>query len=209
MSLIRKIAKLVGGELRAQYTKNIVVVGPVHHFVRGLAFEATPYPRRFYLWKIIVPLFRPMRSVDLIYSDRINLNAIGAGPIYVPENAECKTVKQIVTEISTHHLEDASSAFSTQDFLMRFPLGSLSELPTATFDNAIAQFLVGNAEVCRSLLNRLATSVEKNVRSSVMRDLAKRTIFELDSGTTKLMGIIKTYEEENLSRHFPKIKQGE
>src|SRR2546423_9814410 len=63
--------------------RDMLVVPPTRHLVRGFLLEATTEKGRVYLWRVVTPLYRPISSIILDYSDRIPKS----GEIYVKNDA--------------------------------------------------------------------------------------------------------------------------
>ncbi len=72
VSRSKRIFGLIKKELPdVELCKDMLVVLPTEHILRGFLIEATIEKGRIYLWRVVTPLHRPMRHVILNYSDRI------------------------------------------------------------------------------------------------------------------------------------------
>jgi hypothetical protein len=72
MSRSTRIFRLIARDLPGVVLcKDMLVVVPTERILRGFLLETTTERDRVYLWKVVTPLYRPMRHVILDYSDRI------------------------------------------------------------------------------------------------------------------------------------------
>lgn len=64
MSIQRKTLQLVRGNLKGtRLCKDVLVVLPTEHLLRGFVFERTLVKEMYYLWRVIMPLIdRPIPS---------------------------------------------------------------------------------------------------------------------------------------------------
>ena len=205
-SLVRKIVAEVAELLPdVEISKRSIVVPPTHHIVRGFYFERTPYGRTFYLWKMFVPLFRPMGSLNLSYSQRISITGGAPLPIEVQQNATEKVAKDIAKTILSNHLSDLRRKTSVKDFLSTFPLGLVPTWPAVVLDQAIAQCIAGNTRSGRNLLESLKSAPDESPSFTAIRQLAARCFDELEQGQDFFMSSIGEYEAGNVIQHFPGI----
>ncbi len=85
MSRSKRIFGLIKKELPGvELCKDMLVVLPTEHVLRGFLIETTTERDRIYLWRVVTPLHRPMRSVLLDYSTRI---PEGGPDVYVRRDA--------------------------------------------------------------------------------------------------------------------------
>jgi hypothetical protein len=81
--------------------RDMLVVRPTENIVRGFLLETTLERERVYLWRVVVPLYRPMRSVFLDYSTRIPESG---KDLYIRKadfQASVRAVGEIVSRTST------------------------------------------------------------------------------------------------------------
>ena len=70
MSISRKTLTLVQRVLPS-LCLSMLVMPPTQNILRAYHFERTPYKGQFYLWRIVMPLYRPAEDLLLNYSDRL------------------------------------------------------------------------------------------------------------------------------------------
>src|SRR5258705_9084034 len=93
--------------------KDMLVIPPTEHVVRGFLLEATSQRERVYLWKVTTPLLRPMRRVILNYSDRISK---GEPNLYIRKDSFEESAENIRNIISDD-VEYLRSIRHPHDFL--------------------------------------------------------------------------------------------
>lgn len=73
MSIQRETFRLIQRNLKGtQLCKDVLVVLPTEHILRGFVFERTLVKEMYYLWRVIMPLHRPANTIILNYSTRIS-----------------------------------------------------------------------------------------------------------------------------------------
>ena len=73
MSRAKKIFKLVAKSRPGlALCKDVLVVAPTDQILRGFLIETTTEKNMVYLWRVVMPLYQPRKSVYLDYSDRIS-----------------------------------------------------------------------------------------------------------------------------------------
>src|SRR3984893_19472012 len=73
MSIKRKTLQLIQRRLKGtQLCKNVLVVLPTEHILRGFMFERTLSKDMYYLWRVITPLYMPANPVFLDYRKRLS-----------------------------------------------------------------------------------------------------------------------------------------
>src|SRR5262249_47729207 len=114
MSRSKRLFRLIQKKLPSLVLcKDMLVVPPTEHIVRGFLLEATAEKDRVYLWKVVTPLLRPIKGIRLDYSERI----FGAEPtLYVRRDAFEESA-EMVREIISGHLEDLRGIRRPADFL--------------------------------------------------------------------------------------------
>ena len=135
MSTSRTILKLVQGALpRLRLCRNKLVLPPTDHFVRGFMLERTPYKGQFYLWRLVMPLFR--MSID--YSRRVPRGAT----IDLTRDAPDQSAVELARIISSN-VDYLESIQSPRDFLDHISWMIGNDSPFVLFDLAVTYFLVG------------------------------------------------------------------
>jgi hypothetical protein len=92
--------------------RDMLVVVPITKILRGFLIETTTERNTVYLWRVVVPLYRPMRRVYLDYSTRI---PNGEKLLIDPKDlvASASTFRNVISE----HVEGLRNVKSPGDFL--------------------------------------------------------------------------------------------
>ena len=73
MGIQRKTLQLIQRRLKGtQLCKDVLVVLPTEHILRGFLLDRTLYKDLYYLWRVITPLYMPANLLFLDYSKRIS-----------------------------------------------------------------------------------------------------------------------------------------
>src|ERR1700730_2258817 len=122
--------------------KDMLVIPPTEHIVRGFLLEATSQRERVYLWKVATPLLRPMRRVILNYSDRIS----GGQPtLYIKKDAfeeSAENIRNIISE----EVEYLRRIRHPDDFLRHASWVVEGSPLLARFDQALIRYLIGDVQ---------------------------------------------------------------
>jgi hypothetical protein len=94
--------------------KDMLVVLPTEHIVRGFLIEATIEKGRIYLWRVVTPLHRRIRHVILNYSDRIFPET--REDIYVNKDSYGASV-DLIRSLIIEHMSYLQSIRCPEDFL--------------------------------------------------------------------------------------------
>ena len=122
--------------------KNMLVIPPTDHLVRGFLLEATSERERVYLWKVVTPLLRPISSVILNYSDRISG---GKSSLYIRKDSFEESVANIRNIIS-EHVEYLQGIRHPGDFLRHASWVVDGSPLLARFDQALMHYVIGNVQ---------------------------------------------------------------
>src|SRR5713101_2699388 len=140
MSRSKRLFRLIRKDLSGlMLCKDMLVVPPTEHLVRGFLLEATSEKDRVYLWKVVAPLLRPITSVILDYSHRIS----GSEPeLYVRRDAFEQSA-EIIRNIISEHIEYLQGARHTHDFLRHAGWVVDGSPLLARFDQALIHYVIG------------------------------------------------------------------
>jgi hypothetical protein len=157
MSMSGKALKLIQrsfSELRL--CKDMLVIPPTEHIIRGFVFERTPYKGLFYFWRVVLPLYTQWSVITLRYSKRL----AKADYIDLGELEFERSIHRLIQVISHGELDDLRSLRQPQDFLDRFGGASSKEgyAPMISpFDAALTYYLVGSTAFCLDILDDFAS----------------------------------------------------
>jgi hypothetical protein len=135
--------------------KNMLVIPPTEHIIRGFMFEYTPYKGLFYFWSNVLPLYTEWPVMTLRYSKRLARSDY----IDLGEAEFDRSITRLVDIVSGGELEDLRSIRGPGEFLSRFGGTSVDQSYTpgiSPFHAAMTYYLVGNVPFCLNILEDYA-----------------------------------------------------
>ncbi len=198
MSRSKKIfAMIKKGLPGVELCRDMLVVPPTEHIVRGFLIENTTEKGRVYLWRVVTPLHRPMRSVILDYSDRIPQTG---EDVYVNDTSEdsANTIREIIGE----HLEYLRSVRRPQDFLRHVDWMIGNSSINFRFDLALTYYRVGDFGQCQDILRVLDLDVDKldPKRRMPIDQLIKQAADQIESDPSAFGRLLDAWENGNIER---------
>jgi hypothetical protein len=199
MNRSKKIFALVERSLPGvALCKDMLVVLPTEHILRGFLLETTTERDRVYLWRVVTPLYRPISSVILNYSDRIPER----GEVYINRDAYEKSAEAIHAVISGRHIEYLQGIRHPQDFLRHASwIGDGSPI-LSRVDRALTYYLIGNVPQSIQSLRALEEEVDQldARRQEYLRPLLKQVVHEIDVNPAGLTALLSEWENQNIER---------
>jgi hypothetical protein len=178
--------------------KDMLVVPPTEHIVRGFVLEATSQKERVYLWKVVTPLLRPIGSVILNYSDRISGTE---KELYIKKDAFEQSAENIRNIISKH-IDSLRRIQRPHDFL-RHACWVVDGSPALErLDQALVHYLIGNVRQAVKALRALEEEVDQwdLRRQEYIGPLLKQIVREIDANSAGLTSLLSKWESENVER---------
>ncbi len=197
MSRSKKIFGLIKKELPGvELCKDMLVVLPTEHILRGFLIETTTEKGRVYLWRVVTPLHRPMRSVFLDYSTRIP----GTGEdIYINPNAYEESADRIGAIVS-EHLEYLLNVRHPEDFLRHVGWMIGNRSISFRFDLALTYYRLGKVRQSEEILRALDVEVDQLDRKMRLpvHDVMKQAAHEIASNPMGLTALLNEWENRNI-----------
>lgn len=136
----------------------MLVLPPTKRILRAYEFERTPYKETFYLWRIVLPLYRYDSRLVLNYSKRIPNGAYVHLSRGEPEQSAAE-----VTRIISDDIPKLDAIREPRDFLdcIGWMIGNNN--PGFLLDLAATYFLVGRCHEALSALSEIPAEVEKSL----------------------------------------------
>jgi len=180
----------------------LLVVQPTEHILRGFAIETTTEKDRIYLWRVVMPLYRPWRYVILDYSDRIFLKS--GADIYLADTYK-ESASLICSLISDHkrYLQDIRRP---EDFLRHVGRMIGNDTINFRFTLALTYFRIGKVRECREILQALDVDVAQRDRTYFVKhgikthtdDQIKRAMREIGENPQEFARLLDRWEADNL-----------
>jgi len=197
MSRSKRIFALVKKELPGvELCKDMLVVLPTEHILRGFLIEATIEKDRIYLWRVVTPLHRPMRSVFLDYSTRI---PEGGPDVYVHRDAYKESANAIRALISDH-MGYLQRIRGPQDFLRHVERMIRNRSINFRFDLALTYYRVGEVQQCKDILRELDGEVDQLDATFRMPvdEVIKQVARQIEANPAGLAALLDEWEDTNI-----------
>jgi hypothetical protein len=150
MSIKRKTLQLIQRRLKGtQLCKDVLVVLPTEHILRGFLFERTLSKDMYYLWRVITPLYKPANPVFLTYSKRLSKSRY----FRLTRETLDETAEHIASIMSPGHLGYLRRVRGPKEFLKH--VGWMAGNTSFRVDLALTHYLLGNVDQCIKILERL------------------------------------------------------
>jgi hypothetical protein len=194
--IFRSIAKRLPGTVLC---KDVLVVRPTEHFVRGFTIETTSERDHVYLWRLITPLSRPIRTLILDYSERIPERQ----KIRLDREDYEKSADDILAIIAGPHLDYLQKIRRPQDFLRHTSWIVDESPPLYRLDHALTHSLIGNLSQATDMLRSIDREVDRwdAARREYIQPLVKQLLRQIDDDPAGLAALLNKWEDENVERH--------
>ena len=152
MSIKLKTLRLIQRRLKGtQLCKDVLVVLPTEHILRGFLFDRTLSKDMYYLWRVITPLYKPANPVFLTYSKRISKG----GYLRLTREGLDETAERIASIMSPGHLSYLRRVRGPKEFLKHVGWMAGNTMLNFRVDLALTHYLLGNVDQCIKILERL------------------------------------------------------
>ena len=196
MSRSKKIFGLIARDLPGVVLcKDMLVVVPTQHIVRGFLLETTTEKDKIYLWRAITPLHRPMQHPFLDYSERIpNGQKVFINRSAYQESAD--TIRSIITE----HIPFLRRILQPQDFLRHIEPKIRNRSILFRIDLALTYYLVGKRSQSIEIFRELDVEVDRldEMQQQYVLPLVKRVVHEIDTNPRGLTPLLDEWETQNV-----------
>jgi hypothetical protein len=195
--IFRSIAKRLPGVVLC---KDMLVVRPTEHIVRGFLIEATSERDRVYLWRVVTPLYRPIRNIILDYSERVSGSQ---REIYLNRDDYEKSANDIFAIIAGPHIEYLQKIRRPQDFLRHTSWIVDGSPALYRLDHVLTHCLIGNMRHATDMLRAVDREVDQwdAARREYIQPLVKQLMRQIDGDPAGLTALLNKWENENVERH--------
>ena len=197
MSRSKKVFGFIKKQLSGvELCRDMLVVTPTKHILRGFLIETTMEKGRVYLWRVVFPLHRPMRSVILDYSDRIP--ATGED-VYIKPDAYKESAEKIGVLVR-EHLEYLRNVRDPEDFLRHVAWMNGNPSISLRFDLALMYYRLGKVRQSLDIVRALDLEVDQldKKRRLPFHDVVKHVAREMASNPTGLADLLDEWENRNV-----------
>jgi hypothetical protein len=198
MSIPKRVLKIVARSINGVcLCKALLVVSPTEHILRGFVIERTTHKGRYNLWKVIAPLYIPMRCLYLDYS-----NIIGPrGPWLEISVDEIQDAADRVTGfILDGHLEHLKRLRGPKEFLEHISWMIGNDTDTFLFDYAMTQYMLGNHATCLATLEAMIAKDMPGMRRGDVFTWAQKIIPKLKASPSEVAEILQQFEKTNVEQ---------
>lgn len=152
MGIQRDTLRLVQSSLKGtQLCKYVLVVLPTEHLLRGFVFERTLEKEMYYLWRVIMPLYRPVNTIILNYSKRISKG----DKFRLTRPGLNQTAERIAAVMSHGHLSYLRKVKGPKEFLNHVNWMAGNTTVNFRIDLALTHYMVGNVPECIKILESI------------------------------------------------------
>lgn len=167
---------------------------PMKHILRGFIFEKAAEKDLYFLWQVVMPLYRPARAVLLNYSTRIPES--GQKFNLTSEKIE-EAASEILEIISNRRLSRLKALSRPSDFLEHIAWMAGNTTVNFRLDLALTHYMLGNVMECRRILEILESELTS---SSPHYELVSKLVEELEADSSIVAQTIARWEDENVAR---------
>ena len=175
--------------------KDMLVVAPTGHVLRGFLLETTTERDMVYLWRVVMPLYRSTTRVFLDYSNRVP----SGRKVHVDRNAlreSADTVRHIVGE----HIAFLQNIRTPEEFLRHVSDWIGNSSINFRFDLALTYYLMGEVRQSLQILEQLDVEVDRLERKMQMPidRMIKRAARVAAADPAGLSSLLDHWEKTNI-----------
>lgn len=193
MSIQRETLRLIQGDLkRTRLCKDVLVVLPTEHLLRAFVFERTLEKEMYYLWRVIMPLYRPANTIILNYSKRISKGE----KFRLTRSGLNQTAERIAAVMSPGHLSYLRKVRGPREFLKHVNWMAGNTMVNFRMDLALTHYMAGDVAECIKILESIPLeSLPPKLRAYVVPFAA-----ELRTNPEDADSRVQSWERENIER---------
>jgi hypothetical protein len=193
MSIQRKTLQLVQSNLKStRLCKDVSVVLPTEHLLRGFVFERTLEKEMYYLWRVVMPLCRPANTIILNYSKRISKG----DNFRLTKPGLNQTAERIAAVMSPGHLSYLRKIRGPSEFLKHVNWMAGNTMLNFRMDLALTHYMVGNAPECIKILE----NIPLESLPPKLHDYVVPFAMELRTNPEDAASRVQSWERENIER---------
>ena len=193
MNIQRATLRLIQRNLKGtRLCKDVLVVLPTEHILRGFVFERTLVKEMYYLWRVIMPLYRPANTIILNYSTRIS----DGEPFRLTRSRLSETAERITASMSPGHLSYLRKVKGLKEPLKHVNWMARNTMVNFRMDLALTHYMAGDVAECIKILENIPLeSLPPKLRAYVVPFAA-----ELRTSPADAASRVQSWEHENIER---------
>jgi hypothetical protein len=193
MNIQRATLRLIQRNLKGtRLCKDVLVVLPTEHILRGFLFERTIVKEMYYLWRVIMPLYLPVKTIILDYSTRIS----DGEPVRLSRSELGETAERIAASMSPGHLSYLRKVKGPREFLKHVSWMADNTMVNFRIDLALTHYMVGNVAECIKLFESIPLESLHPKLHAYVAPFAT----ELRTSPEDAASRIQSWERENIER---------
>ncbi len=193
MGIQRETLRLIQGHLKGtRLCGDVLVVLPTEHLLRGFVFERTLEKEMYYLWRVVMPLYRPANTIILNYSKRISKG----DKFCLTRPGLNQTAKGIAAAMSPGHLSYLRKVRGPREFLKHVSWMAGNTTVNFNMDLALTHYMLGNVGACVETFERMPL---EDLAPS-FRDRIVPFVTELRTNPADAASRVEAWERENIEK---------
>ena len=196
MSISQRVLRIVARSLKSVHLcKKVLVVSPTTHILRGFLIDRTMRKNMYNLWKVVAPLYRPMRFLILNYSETIGppTEWLTIKPDEIKDAAD-----RVTQYILDGHFDQLQQLRGPREFMehVSWMVGNTTD--PFRFDYAMTQYLLGNRAACLETLQALIADERPDASPSHFCAWAKQIVPKIETNPSEVEEILRNFEQANI-----------
>jgi hypothetical protein len=193
MSIQRQTLRLIESNLKGtRLCKDVLVVLPTEHVLRGFVFERTLKKGMYYLWRVVMPLYPPTHTIILDYSKRISKGEY----LRLNRRELNQAAERITAIISPGHLSYLRRLRGPKEFLKHVRRMAGNTMLNFKVDLALTHYMAGDADQCMKILAGLPLEdLHPALRANIVPFFT-----ELKTSPEDAASRVQAWERQNVER---------
>jgi hypothetical protein len=172
--------------------KDMLVVAPTNHILRGFLFERTLERQTYFFWRVVMPLYRPARAIILNYSRRIP----HGDKFHLARQEQEAVADRIGRTILGGHLAYLHRMRGPEQFLEHIAQMSGNTTRPFRLDLALTHYMLGNVADCTRILEELAASEGTSANSGIVSGL----LDDMRADPARAARRLEAWEDANIAQ---------
>jgi hypothetical protein len=191
MGIQRETLRFIQGSLKGtRLCGDVLVVLPMEHLLRGFVFERTLEKEMYYLWRVVMPLYRPASTIILNYSKRISKGE----KFRLTRSGLNQTAERIAAVMARGHLGYLRKVRSPKEFLKHVSWMAGNTTVNFNMDLALTHYILGDVGACIEIFERMPLeNLSPTIRTHIVP-----FVTELRTNPPDAVSRVQAWERENI-----------